>query len=100
MGFRLLGQPQRPRVCREMVSFRTDEHGELFRRELPMLYGEHEAIAALNAAGLSTEVIERTGEMEKELTAPRTGEILKPADVVGHLLIIFPQEVMPDFVTV
>lgn len=34
-----------------------------------------------------------------ELSSPRAGDIIKPSDVVGHLLIVRPIEFLPDFPT-
>lgn len=41
----------------------------------------------------------KEGNTVGELSSPRQGDIIKAADVVGHLLIVKPVEFLPDFET-
>lgn len=58
-----------------------------------------EAIRVLQRAGFQVEVIDERKEAMGELSSPRQGDIVKPSDVVGHLLIVRPVEFLPEFLT-
>lgn len=60
-----------------------------------------EAIRNLVNAGLTVDIINHSGgdNIMGELSAPRNADMLKPADIVGHLLIINPLEFVADVAT-